>query len=241
MADIIRPRPRVFRPRAPAVIGDIDLGKPVTVTPSTKNIFARVSGRATAKNNLSLAPIITPNSYTLSFPQSADEEIATLSVTNTPLTAITIVSGDSGNPSLSPPGYFAVYPATQNLRTSETAGAVLPPAGTYTLGINAANSFGTGPTTNIQVAIAAEGVPVINNGSFSLALPLTSGEAVGTNTASNNPTSWNITAVSGDGASTSDFAINSSGAITTTRNSVSDITTTGTITITVTATNITGI
>ena len=82
-------------------------------------------------------------------------------------------------------------------------------------------------------------VPVVTAATFYTYSPATSTQAVGTVTATNSPTSWNITA----GNSAGDFAISSGGAITVTSQGQTDLTG-GTIavsfTLTVTATNSSG-
>jgi len=98
-------------------------------------------------------PIITPATFTVSLPLSIDELIGTLTMANGPFTAITVISGDSGNPTLNPPGYFNVWPLTQHIRVNETAGATLPPAGTYHLMVTATNANGTGAPAAITVIV----------------------------------------------------------------------------------------
>lgn len=91
------------------------------------------------------------------------------------------------------------------------------------------------------LAIWEASVPILTNGTAIVTLPISSTPGlVNTVTVSNNPTSCTITAVSGDGASTSDFSVAVGGAgcqISTTSSAANDIKTTGTITVTLTATN----
>lgn len=65
---------------------------------------------------------------------------------------------------------------------------------TYTLILSASNAGGS---SSGQATILAKpkppAAPVITNGSFNLQAPVTAGQAVGTMTATNSPTSWAIT------------------------------------------------
>lgn len=63
----------------------------------------------------------------------------------------------------------------------------------------------------VQFAAPPVGAPVVSPATFSLALPATNGQAVGTVTATNSPTAWAI--VSGGAG---DFAIDNSGNLTVT-------------------------
>jgi hypothetical protein len=94
----------------------------------------------------------------------------------------------------------------------------------------------------VLVGVYVPPVPVVTNVSFTIMLPFFAGEPIGTMTASGGPTTWVITAVSGNGASINDFVINSeSGVISATANAVTDITTPGVVTITATAANAGGV
>lgn len=73
--------------------------------------------------------------------------------------------------------------------------------------------------------------PVVTNGSFSITLPVTSGQTVGTMTATNSPTSWTIS-----GTGSANFNISSTGVITVSATGASSLTA-GTYTLTVNATN----
>ncbi len=99
------------------------------------------------------SPVVTPASFTVALPLVNDELIATLAVSNPPITGMAIVSGDSGNPTLNPSGYFNIWPTSLHLRLSDVGGAVLPPAGTYTLMINATNAAGTGSAAQVTVIV----------------------------------------------------------------------------------------
>lgn len=113
-----------------------------------------------------------------------------------------------------------------------------------TVTITATNAGGASPA--VAQTVTAITVPAITNQNFSTVLPssggLPSGQTIGTMVATANPTSWAITAVTSapPQAVIGDFAISSSGVITTTSSAPTDITTPQTVTITVTATNATG-
>lgn len=95
-------------------------------------------------------PVVTGGPFVFTGFVGNDVLIGHLTVTNTPLTSIQIVSGD-------PNGFFAVYPATQNLRTA-AAPAPQVTGGTYSLGITATNSAGTSSVDIVTVVIGSVAV-----------------------------------------------------------------------------------
>ena len=102
-------------------------------------VCAPVAGQAT--------PVVYPIAiFTVARPVVFDQLIGTVAVVNGTVSAMSIVCGDPGNPSLKPPGYFAIYPASEHLRTSGSVDGqapALPPSGVYNLMISATNSAGT--------------------------------------------------------------------------------------------------
>jgi hypothetical protein len=107
----------------------------------------------TAPTNIGPLPVVTPASFTVATPLTLDEQIGAIVASNGPITNLTIVSGDPGNPGLVPPGYFAVYPITMHLRTTGFVSNALPPAGTYTLMVAATNAAGIGSPAAITVVV----------------------------------------------------------------------------------------
>ena len=92
-------------------------------------------------------PVLTPASFTVAANPSRQTIIGTLQATNSP-TSFSIVSGD-------PNHYFAV-----GSHHASIASADIPPPGTYTLGINATNANGTGPTAVFKVSVLNSSGPV---------------------------------------------------------------------------------
>jgi hypothetical protein len=92
-----------------------------------------------------------------------------------------------------------------------------------------------GATNSTTVTASNASPPVVTNAKFSVALPVTNGEMVGTVSATNNPTSWSITA----GNSAGYFAIDSTGKITITAAGASGLAD-GVFSLTAQATNASG-
>ena len=92
--------------------------------------------------------------------------------------------------------YFAIDNSGAITVTAEGATAInaLTADVTYTLTVAATNVGGTGTgTVTINVHVPPPSPPVVNPVTFDLATPVTGGQAVGSVTASGNPTSWAIT------------------------------------------------
>lgn len=86
-------------------------------------------------------PVISNASFTISAGYGLDAPIGTL-VSNVPVSAF-VISGD-------PNGYFAAYPVTMHLRTSET---VVVPPGNYNISIAGTNANGTGPAALVNISL----------------------------------------------------------------------------------------
>lgn len=113
----------------------------------TDNAAANGIGAAPAISAPGGIPIISGGPFVMTDVVTVDDAVGILSVTNLPLTAMNIVSGDTL-------GNFAVYFSNQALRTSPN-GPIPLHGSTYTLGITATNASGTGPTFSVGVSIAS--------------------------------------------------------------------------------------
>ncbi len=196
----------------------------ITVT-ATNHIGTSSPGTDTVVVSAPAVPVISNASPSLTLQVTSGEAVNTMTATNSPTSSA--ITGCSSSCT----GYFAI----SNSGAVTSTGASDIAAATYTLTLTAANgSVTSSPGTD---TITVSKPAVITNNSASLTLPLTSGGPVNTMGATNSPSSWAITAISGDGASTSDFAISSGGAVTTTSSADSDITAAGTVTVSVTANN----
>jgi hypothetical protein len=101
---------------------------------------AQVCTPVTGQDQPLVFPIAT---FTIVDPVIIDQLIGTLTIVNGPVSAMTIVCGDSGNPTNKPPGYFEVWPLTEHIRTTDIIGSSLPPSGVYNLMVSATNAAGT--------------------------------------------------------------------------------------------------
>ncbi len=111
--------------------------------------------------------------------------------------------------------------------------------GANTVTVTATNSVATSPSVGETVNVSGT-PPIVSNGSFTQALPLSAGNLSPAMTATNSPTSWAVTGASGDNAQMRDFSITSGGMLALTSFAPTDITTVGTVTINVSSTNAAG-
>lgn len=108
-------------------------------------------------------------------------------------------------------------------------------AATSLANLGGITSVGTVTVNNLSISTIAAPAPVVTPVNFSLSLPATAGQIVGTVTATGSPTSWAITAGNASGY----FAISNAGIITVTSAGASGLTA-GSYSLTVQATNASG-
>lgn len=180
------------------------------------------NGTITFSVFINSAPVVTNAFFTNAMPMNVGEVIGTMTATNSP-TAWAITAGNAS-------GYYAINNSgVVSVTSAGSAGIIV---GSYSLTVKASNSFGSNSGT---CSITITGIPVVTNGNFAISMPLTTGQVVGTMTATNSPTTWLITA----GNSSGFYAISNSGVVTVTSAGASGITATS-YSLTVQATNSSG-
>lgn len=190
------------------------------LTAQATNSFG--SGNSTFTVFINSAPVVTNGFFTNAMPMTLGEVIGTMTATNSP-TSWSITAGNSS-------GYYAI--SNSGVVTVTSAGSAGITVGSYSLTVQANNSFGSNTGT---CSITITSVPVVTNGNFAITMPLTNGQVVGTMTATNSPTTWLITA----GNSSGYYAISNSGVVTVTSAGATGITATS-YSLTVQATNSAG-
>jgi len=211
--------------------GDPGNNKPVTACQwanmeyTTTDITARITSPKPHPVPVGgAAPVVTNANLNITLPVVNGQLVGTVTATNSP-TSWSITAGNSA-------GYFTINNSGNITVTS--AGASGLTAGSYSLTVQATNSYGSG-TGTAAITVAAASAPVVTNANLNISLPVTNGEAVGTMVATGSPTSWSITA----GNSAGYFAIDNSGNITVTATGASGLTA-GSYSLTVQATNAAG-
>jgi hypothetical protein len=94
---------------------------------------------------LAAIPVVTPASFNLTLPLTANQAVGTVVASNSP-TAFAITTGNAS-------GYYAISNA--GALTVTAAGAAGIAAGTASLGVTATNAGGTSPAATITVNVAA--------------------------------------------------------------------------------------
>jgi hypothetical protein len=89
-------------------------------------------------------PVVTPANFSITYSSKPNKTVGKVAISNLPVSAITIVSGDPNN-------YFWVVTNTQYMYTGPTGKA--PPKGTYNMMINATNASGTGTAAAVTVKV----------------------------------------------------------------------------------------
>jgi hypothetical protein len=124
-----------------------DLGATIggIVTARDTNGLETSAGAAPVGPVLAALPVVSPATFNLTLPLTANQPVGTVAASNSP-TAFAITTGNGS-------GYYAISNA--GALTVTAAGAAGIAAGTASLGVTATNAGGTSPAATITVNVAA--------------------------------------------------------------------------------------